>query len=236
MQPTIDLLRQHLSKRAPLGDRTSKLAAGVVSVVEGDSLNVAVQKARDLRQQGRIDLSIGMLTKANRTQLDAIEGIQRAIDQVLGRPARKVILAKYRQFHPYEMGIENGDDVLALLDEFAVQHAGDFEADRARLHQLEMSRQSENERLAFFESRYEDGSEDLAIAEMRQAIESIDEDLLSLKHRILDAVLSTTTRFLSKHAGSADGSEHALTVAKWVFVLATSPILTRHADAVRTEA
>ena len=41
--------------------------------------------------------------------LDAIEGLQCAFNTIRGAPDRPVVLAKFRQFQPFEMGIENGE-------------------------------------------------------------------------------------------------------------------------------
>lgn len=234
MLSSIDQVRQVLVRNAePAGDLAA-LASDLLTTLESESLHAPVQTALDLKQQGRIDQSIGLITKANRRQLDAIEGLQSAFNAIRGAPDRAVVLAKFRQFQPFEMGIENGDAVLDLLGAFN-RADPDGATRRARLGALEAQRRAEAERLAFFESRFTDGSQDDSIAESAALLGSIDEELSRLRHEILDAVLATVAAALDAHPDLPEKDGAILRLSKWLYVLVTSPTATRPADAVRTD-
>ena len=230
-----DLVRSYGAGGDVQWDTATPLERDLLATVRSETLNTLVQSALDLRNQGRIDQSIPLLTKANRQQLDAIEAIQGAFDALRGQGGMAVVFAKYRQFHPFEMGIENGGDVLALLEDFAHRGAAESDERRARLHELETQRRDECERLEFFERRFGDGSEDDAIAEMRAAIEVMDQELHSVKYRILEDVLYSVDALLREIADQAERDRLILSLSKWLYVLVTSPTATRLADDVRTE-
>lgn len=229
------LVRKYLASDEEKPKAVASLESDLLDTVQSDSLNTTVQSALDLRKQGRIDQSIPLLTKANRKQMDAIKAVQRSIDALRGRRENEVIFAKYRQFYPFEMGIENGDDVLALLEDFALRSAPETDERRGRLHELEVRRHAECERLEFFEGRFDAGSEADTITEIRGVVRAIDEELLGIKHRILEFVLRTVEALSSEHSDQFERDRFTLSLSKWLYILVTSPTATRLADDVRTE-
>jgi len=232
MSSTHTIVTERFGSNADL----APLKAALVATVDGASLAAIVQLALDRRKQGRIDQSIRLMTQANRTQLDAIEDIQRVIDTMTGRQTGQVVFAKYRQFQPFEMGIENGEGVLALLDDFAGMEAIDPDRIRADLHEMEARETAEGERLAFFERRFDDGSEDDEIAEIRRGLQAVGRDIVLLKHKILEAVFTVVAVITSKNTNPSERNKQTLALSKSLYVLVTSPTATRHADDVRIEA
>ena len=235
MLTVTDLVRRYLAGDRETSDALASLERDLLATVEAQSLCMTINSALDLRKTGRIDQSIALITRANRNQLDAVEGIQKSIDSVRAQREHIVIFAKYRQFYPFEIGIENGDDVLALLSDFTCRSAPETDERRAKLHELEGKKHAEDERLAFFEQRFDDGSEDGTITESRQIIQAIDDELSPLKQQILEDVLSTVEAFLSKCSDLKEKDKLTVKLSKWLFILVTSPTATRHADSVRTE-
>ena len=235
MLSTSEIIRAHLSEGAAPGGELAGLEAKLVAVVESDTLNTTVLSALNLRKQGRIDRSIQLITQANKAQLDAIEATQGIVDSLRGRPRKQVIFSKYRQFPPFEMGIEEADDVLRLIASMTDNDTADAEARRERLHELEEHRNAELARLEFFEQRFGDGSEDKTIDEARTAIAEVSASLLSAKHEILSTALSTTRSLMALTAGQASASPASYELSRCLYVLATSPIRTRHAEDVETE-
>ncbi|MCP4318352.1 MAG: hypothetical protein GY789_20630 [Hyphomicrobiales bacterium] len=219
---------------APDGE-LARLENELVTDVEGDTLNTMVLSALNFRRLGRIDQSIQLITRANKMQLDAIEALQGIMDTLHGRPKQQVVFSKYRQFSPFEMGIEEADDVLRLIASMEDGCAGDAKAQRERLHELEAHRNAELERLNFFEQRFGDGSEDDTIEESRTKLEDLSIHLLGAKHKVLNVALSTTQSFLVLIGEQANISPAHYEVPRCLYILATSPTRTRHADDVQTE-
>ena len=133
------------------------------------------------------------------------------------------------------MGIEDADDVLKLIASMKDFGAADAEAKCERLHELEAHRNAETERLEFFEKRLNDGSENETIDEARAMLRKLNVDLLGAKHEILNVAFSTTQTFLDSTSEQANISAASYELPRCLYVLATSPTRTRHADNVQTE-
>lgn len=237
MNETVEIINGHF----PNHDDVSGLSAtnakeALVKVVQDDGLGALTRSALQFRKEGRIDRSIQLITKANRFQLDAIEAIQQTFDELAARPTSKVVFAKYRQLYPFEMGIENGGDVLQLLCEFKAEFGADHSEQIERLHQLESEKASEEERLDFFESRYSDGSEKSNIDAARAAVQLLTKNIDEIKLRTLSVVLAAVDRVVASPGRTDIDLVAKCELSKWLFVLATSPTQTRHAKYVKTEA
>ena len=73
----------------------------LVAIAARDSLGALIASALTSRKQGRMNDAISHITRANRAQLDAIEGIMRTLDGVFERPKNEVVFAKYRLTFPF---------------------------------------------------------------------------------------------------------------------------------------
>lgn len=228
------MIDHHLGNAGGQADRTAEARTALLKAVNGDSLGTMISAALELRRQGRIDRAIALLTRANRQQLDAIEDIQRTVNELSNNPNPTVVFAKYRQFQPFEMGMENADDVLSLIDAAEAKADGSATGLRTRLHELEHDKQAETERLEFFERRFADGSEAETIEQARTAIQAMDEAIAALKASLLSAVMSAVTDFLAATKQPAASTRHDL--SRWLYVLVTSPTRTRHATDVDVDA
>ena len=226
----LELVRARLSGVAAAFANPAE--ADLVSTVCDDSLRVTIAAAISNRKQGRIDLSIKQLTRANRVQLDAIEGIQKTVDALLDRPESEIVFAKYRQHYPFAMGIEGGDSVLELIALFDTRLGRGGQVLCQKLHDLEEDKHAEAERLAFFEQRFADGSEDDTIQQARKAVQSISNDLLEVKLRLLDAAIQVAEDFLSSVSAQRLDVEVKYNLAKWLYVLVTSPTKTCRAGEI----
>lgn len=219
-------IRAHLSGGAEPQNDLSDAERRLSKTIEEDGLSIVITSALTLRRQGRIDQSIPLITQANRVQLDAIEGIQASVDTLLNKDPRPIVFAKYRQYLPFEMGIENGDDVVDLVARIDANLASETTGVVERLHSLEKSRCLEAERLTFFETRFENGGEDETIKEAREALHSISNALEKTKVKILDAVMSVVVQFISSIDVRGDMRRVKYDLSKWLYVLITSPTKT----------
>ncbi len=215
-------------------DQVTEARAALLKTVNADSLGAMIGAALEHRRQGRLDRAIGLITQANRQQLDAIEDVQQMVNDLSGKPNPPVVFAKYRQIQPFEMGIEHGDDVLSLLAGAEAMVTGSASDLRARLHQLEDDKRAEAERLEFFERRYADGSEDATIEEARAALQALGEELIALKASLLSPVLSKVAEFLPATKQTVAGTRHHL--SRSLYLLIASPTRTRHARDVDVDA
>ncbi len=235
MLSTKHIIRAQLTDDATPADAFAGLETMLVDAVENDTLNTLVISAVRYRSQGRIDQSIQLITQANRAQLDAIEALQGILDTLNGRPKQQVVFSRYRQFIPFEMGVEEADDALGLIGSLRDERAPGTRAQCKRLHELEAARNDEVDRLEFFEQRFVDGSQSETIEEARTNLGALNIDLLHAKHEVLNDTLTAVQSFLIETGGQVNNLAVCYELSRWLYVLATSPTRTRHADDVQTE-
>lgn len=236
MSDFLEFIQARIRNGAEISIDDGNCEASLLAVVEGDSLDTKISEALSLRQQGQLNRAIVLITEANRKQLDAIEGIQRIMDSLLNRPHSEVVFAKYRQFPPFKMGIEGADDVLKLLASLDVDLAIDHGSTSKKLHTLEGEKKAETERLAFFEQRFADGSEAETINAAHAAIQMMTADIAAVKRELVQAVVTTVHAYLPAMGIPEANFSARCELSKWLYVLATSPTKTRHAEDVSVEA
>jgi len=207
----------------------------VMAEVGKESLNVRISDALKLKDKGRIDQSIILITEANKRQLDAIIAVQREIDRLLDRTASDAILSKFRQFYPFEFGIDGGDDVLGLLEAIEGPGRTDLEAERVKIHELESRCVDENERLQFFRSRFADGSEDDEIVAMERSLSEWSAEISAAKGSILTTLLTETHRWIKQCSEHHNALHTTLKLAVPLLVLLLSPTATRDSKEVKTD-
>ncbi len=235
MTKILQTVRNELSEGALAHAELKESEERLVAVVERNSLGALIASAIISKNHGRMDDAISQITKANRLQLDAIEGTTKALDEVFDRPTNEVIFARYRQIPPSEMGVEGAGDVLDLIRIF---HEEVLLADKPhveRLHELETAQTEEVEALTFFRKRFSDGSAETEIKEAESKLISIAEELERSKNTILSAVFSTISVFLSEHHVSKIRPSTHYKVAGWLYQIVTSTTLTKPASDVAVD-
>ncbi|WP_282609457.1 hypothetical protein [Pelagibius sp. Alg239-R121] len=232
MTQIVEIIRKQLSESALPPVHLEKAEEGLVTVVEKDSLGALIASAIASKNQGRIDEAISNVTKANRQQLDAIEGITKTLDEVFDRPANEVVFAKFRQISPFEMGVEGADDVLDLVRRFQREMLLADSSQIERLHELESEQTEEFEALAFFRERFSDGSAKADVEEIETKLKSIADELERTKTVILSSVIMAVCDFMSERQLSKTSLPAHYDVAGWLYQIVTSKVLTKPASEV----
>lgn len=207
----------------------------LVAVAARDSLGALIASALASRKQGRMNDAISQITRANRAQLDAIEGIMRTLDGVYERPKNEVVFAKYRQTFPFEMGIENADDVIDLVHAYHQDLSPDDFSKTEILHELEAARSEEAEALEFFGNRFRDGGAEAEIEEAQDKLKSINNELEKTKTAILGGVISVVSTLLNKHRSGRMASSAEYEISGWLYQIVTSKTLTKAAKNVEVD-
>lgn len=91
------------------------LVRDLIEVVRENTIGYKVATALNERKQGQFDKAMLNISEANRDQVLSIRAIQSIIDKICGTSRTEVIFEKFRQFHPFQIGLKNGKDVLELL-------------------------------------------------------------------------------------------------------------------------
>lgn len=232
MSSLIETVRKEMSDGDPPLAELMQPESELVAVVARDSLGALIASALASRKQGRIDDAISQITRANRAQLNAINGIMRTLDGVFERPRNEVIFAKYRQTFPFEMGIENADDVIDLVQAFHRYVPSDDFSITERLHSLEAAQSEETEALEFFGSRFLDGSAETEIVEAQDKLKSIKHELEKTKTAILCVVISVVATSLNRHGSGRMASSAEYEISGWLYQIVTSKTLTKAAKNV----
>lgn len=235
MPSLIETIRKKMSDGdLPLAELVQP-ESDLVAVAARDSLGALIASALASRKQGRMSDAISQITRANRAQLDAIEGIMRTLDGMFERPRNDVIFARYRQAFPFEMGIENADDVVDLVQAFHRDMSSDDFSKTERLHNLEVARAEEIEALEFFENRFRDGGAEAEIEEAQDKLQSINNELENTKTAILGVVISVVSTLLNKHGIRRKVSSAEYEISGWLYQIVTSKTLTKSAKNVEVD-
>lgn len=229
MSSIIKEIRKQLSDGVPPSSDLAEYEDWLEVIATKRSLGAMVDSALASRKEGRLADAISLITRANRTQLDAIEGIMRVMDAVLKRPKSEVIFAKYRQIFPFEMGVENADEVLDLVSTTQRHISSNNTGIVERLHLMEASQSEETEALKFFYTRFRDGGAEAEIEEAEAKLRSIASDFEAAVSGILRAVMSAVVALLGDQ-DSGDGISPAhYHLSGWLYQIITSQTLTKAA-------
>jgi hypothetical protein len=232
MSSLIETVRKEISGGDPPLAELAQSESELIAVVTRDSLGALIASALASRKQGRMSDAISQITRANRAQLDAIESIMRTLDRVFERPRNEVIFAKYRQTYPFEMGIENADDVIVLVQAFHRDIPPNGFSKTERLHNLEAARAEEAEALEFFGNRFRDGGAEAEIEEVQGKLLSIVTELEEIKSAILGAVISVVFALLNKLRIGRMAPSAEYEISGWLYQIVTSKTLTKAAKNV----
>ena len=222
-------IRNQLSNGVPPSSDLVEYENWLEVVVTKRSLGAMVDTALASRKEGRLADAISLITRANRTQLDAIENIMQVLDTVRERPKSEVIFAKYRQIFPFEMGVENADDVLDLVSTTQRHISSSNTEIVERLHSLEAAQSEGTEALTFFCTRFRDGGAEAEIEEAEAKLRSIESDLGGTVGEILRAVMSAVVALLGDQDSGKGISPAHYHLSGWLYQIITSQTLTKAA-------
>ncbi len=208
----------------------------------GKSLSLRLKEAKDSRQKGNFNAAVAAVTNVARDHVNSLREIQHFFDELAGREKTFVILSKFKQTFPIELGIDHGDDVLELVDTCLAPWK---EQQRLNLHCLMESERryyDEQEKLQVFERVYARQAEGEAQELKEQAAElaSARQDLCELKSQLGIGLLRLGHRFLTEEKGlSSDARgfvERLLKVATPLTMITLSALLTRASADVDVDA
>ena len=229
------LLAGYIDKGCTLNDDNKSAVQKFCELIKAPSLNLKVNDAVLLRNQGHFNKAMLNISEANRDQVISIRKIQRILDEVNGADLKEVVFAKYRQFFPLEIGIENGEEVIGLLDEKLVGEDAEILEIKGMIHSLELQKEAERERLSFFERRFGNGKEADEINEMRDNLKSIDAKVTRLKGTLLSKIFKIVDEVLTEKPNLVDKDKKFLKLSWNIFFVFLSPIATKYASLVDVE-
>ncbi len=235
MSSLVETIRKEMSGGDPPRAELAQAETALVAIIARDSLGNLIASALASQKQGRLNDAISQITRANRTQFDAIESIMHTLARVFERPRNEVIFAKYRQTFPFEMGVENAADVIDLVQSFNRGMLPDESSKTERLHNLEAARSAEAEAFEFFENRFRSGGAEAEIEESRGKLQSINKELEETKTAILCAVISVVSTRVNKHRSQRTASSVDYEISGWLYQVVTSKTLTKAAKNVEVD-
>ncbi len=230
-----DRIFEYIDKSGDANDEIESAVQKFCELIEASSLNVKVNDAVVLRKQGHFNKAKLNISEANRDQVISIRKIQRILDEVNGTNFKEVVFSKYRQFFPLEIGIENGDEVIKILDEKLAGDDVKILEIKGTIHSYELQKEAESERLSFFERRFGNGNEADEINEMRENLKSINEKVTKLKGTILSKIFKIVNEVLTEKTDVVDKNQKFLELSWNIFFVFLSPIATRYANLVEVE-
>jgi hypothetical protein len=198
----------------------------------GKSLSLQLEEAKDFRHKGNFNAAVAAVTNIAKDHVKSLREIQGFFDELAGREKALVILSKFKQTFPLELGIDNGPDVLDFLETclgpWKEQQGMNFhylmESERKYVH--------EQQKLQVFERIYAGEAEARELKEQVAELESARKDLLELKTQLGIGLLESGREFLTeKKALSSDEQDF---VARLLRLAAPLTVVTL--SAMRTRA
>jgi hypothetical protein len=80
------------------------------------SLSLRLDEAKDSRQKGNFNAAVAAVSNIAKDHVKSLREIQGFFDELAGREKVFVILSKFKQTFPLELGIDNGPDVLKCVE------------------------------------------------------------------------------------------------------------------------
>jgi len=206
----------------------------------GKSLSLRLEEAKELRQKGNFNAAVAVVTNLAKDHVKSLREIQGFFDELAGREKSFVILSKFKQTFPLELGIDNGPDVL----ECVATCVGPWKEQQGmNLHYLMESERKyycEQQKLQVFERVYAGEEEAQELKEQAAELERARRDLHELKTQLGIGLLALARNFLTENKALAsddrDFVERLLRVAAPLTVVTLSALLTRAAAEVDVEA
>lgn len=196
----------------------------------GKSLSLRLEEAKDSRQRGDFNAAVAAVSNIAKDHVKSLREIQCFFDELAGREKTFVILGKFKQTFPLELGIDNGPDVLKCLETCL----GPWKEQQGmNLHHLIESERKyyyEQQKLQVFERVYagEGGAQELK--EQAAELEGARRDLLEMKTQLGIGLLELGRRFLTEKEDHSsverDFVERLLRLAAPLTVVTLSALLT----------
>jgi len=194
------------------------------------TLGSKVATAINQREQGHFDQSVTAFTKVNRDHFLSIRAIQSLLDNIHGVPHSQVILEKYRQFYPFQMGLAHGEGVIELLNLF--EQGGRYEIEElvTELHKQEGLLIPLEEELQLYNTRLKGRIAENEIQSLAHTVETMTRKIFELK----TAMIGCICRVIQENHNQVSGAEKT-TLLKHLYVLLSSSIQTLDAKYVEVD-
>lgn len=225
-------VRKHLSKEMQGTTEPFFELQSFCMGIEKNSLNMKVHQALTLKRQGHFDKAMLNIAEANRDQVTAIRTVQALLGRARGESCPEVVFEKFRQFEPFEIGISDADAVLSILADLDDQ---ELQQSRMQLHDCELQKKDEMDYLSFLEDRLNADSAAEDIDKSKAALLSLARNLTELRNRILTKILNCVGEALNDTPSGGEKDRVILELSQNLFLIITSPILTKPATHVEAE-
>ena len=160
----------------------------LMGVVQRETFGNKVTSALNQRKQGHFDKAMLTMSEVNRDQVLSIRATQSIIDKTNGVSKTEVVFEKYRQFYPFQIGLKNGKDILALLDLVKTECNFTLETFVADLHENESMIDPLLEELNFFETRMKGRISEDDISQLERSIKETTQRIFEIKTALVDVI------------------------------------------------
>ena len=200
------------------------------NVFEEGTLGHKVQIAINQKKQGHFDKAMLNIAEANRDQVLSIRKIQSILDNIKSNSKTEIIFEKYRQVHPFQIGLVNGKDVLELLSLVKNQCDFNMEEKIADLHRNEKLVDPIREELQFCETRMKGQLPENEIHELMGNLETLKTRIFEIKTSILDCICKVIQREYN-----LESNMNRIMLIKNIYLVISSSIQTLDAKLVEVE-
>ena len=198
-----------------------------LKVINNQTLAKKISNALNLKKQGHFNKAVLYVTEANRDQVLAIREIQNILDKLEVSTKTEIILEKFRQTLPLQIGLTNGEEVLDLLNQIKAGYNGEFQNIISEFHYNEEELYGLTEELTFFQERMKDRISEKEINEIKEKVLVSSNKIVSTKKIILDNLI----RFVIEKINSITIDDR-LKLIKNFYLIITSSIETIDAKMV----
>ena len=198
-----------------------------LKVINSETIGRKVSIALDQKKQGHFNKAMLNITEANRDQVIAIREIQNILDKLDNRDKTEIILEKFRQVFPFQIGITNGDEALNLLDQIKSVFTENLSDIISELYNYENELSLLTEEINFFQERMPGRISDNELDLMKEKLSGITDKIFSIKSTILDNLIS----FISEEH-NAISLDDKFKLVKNIYIILTSSIETLDAKFV----
>ena len=206
----------------------------------GKSLSFRLEEAKDFRHKGNFNAAVAAVTNIAKDHVKSLREIQGFFDELAGRGKALVILSKFKQTFPLELGIDNGPDVLECVETWLGPWKEQQGMGLRHLMESERKYHDEWQELQVFERVHAGEAEAQELKEQAAELNSARRDLLELKTQLGIGLLELGRRFLTemKELSSVehDFVERLLRVTAPLTVVALSALLTKAGAEVDVDA
>jgi len=230
-----------LTARKHLSQDTQSSAAPCIELqsfcksINESSLNMKVHEALTFRRQGHFNKAMLNITEANRDQMIAIRKVQSLLGHVRSERYPEVVLEKFRQFEPFEMGLSDANAVLSILADLDDKNDLKLQENRLKLHDYELQKKDKEDYLLFLERRSNEASTSEDVVKTKANLASLAQKLTELRAWFLEKILVVLGRALNGMPSGGEKDRLFLELSQNAFLIITSPILTKPASQVETE-